>query len=198
MVTRLRGLQSSTVPDPTKKSASYVPAQPGLLFSLRSTTEGRGVFPGRSILANPVARRYVNPRTQGFVPPVPIIPLPRITIDAGVTDFGNAENVVFTFSGVPPASTFEAVVANGSNLADIKVVSIYSVYDVSGPSPDLMGGVTISITPTWTGSTFTSDLNAPTLTNASGGFPTPDAVITFSGVPIVSDIAIIVDGAAPA
>ena len=57
MVTRLRGLQSAVVPDPTRKSASYIPAQPALLFSLRSTDEGRGLFPGRTVLANPIVKR---------------------------------------------------------------------------------------------------------------------------------------------
>jgi hypothetical protein len=182
------------VADPTKKSASYVPAQPALLFSLRSTTEGRGVFPGRTILANPIAKRYVNPREQGFVPPVVNVPTPRIYIDAAATDFGNDENAVYTFSGVPPATTFEAIILNGLNLADIKVVSIYD--DTPG-SRGLMGSTVIDITPAWTGSTFTADANAPALTNASGGFPTASPVLLFTSVPLVSGLAIILDGAAP-
>jgi hypothetical protein len=194
MVTRLRGLQSSVVADPTKKSASYVPAQPALLFSLRSTTEGRGIFPGRSVLANPVAKRYVNPRELGFVPPTPIVVLPRITIDATDEDFGNDGNVVYTFSGTPPASAFEAVIINGDNIADIKVVSIY---DAAAIQRNLMGSTTIEITPAWTGSAFTSDANVPTLENASGGFPTTNTVLTFRSVPLISEIAISLDGAAP-
>ncbi len=194
MVTRLRALQSAVVPDPTRKSASYVPAQPALLFSLRSTDEGRGIFPGRTVLANPVAKRYVNPRELGFVPPTPIVVLPRITIDATTTDFGNDENVVYAFSGTPPASAFEAVIINGVNVADIKVVSIY---DAAAIQRDLMGSTTIEITPAWTGSAFTADANAPTLENASGGFPTTDTVLTFRNVPLISEIAIKLDGLAP-
>ncbi len=192
MVTRLRALQSSAVADPVKKSASYVPAQPALLFSLRSTDEGRGLFPGRTLLANPIAKRYVNPRELGFVPPPP--PIPRITIDAGSTDFGNDENVVYTFSGTPPAGIFEAVIVNGVNVGSIKVVSIYD--DTPG-SRNLMGNTIISITPEWTGSTFVTDANAPTLQKASGGFPTASPVLLFTAVPLVSGLAISLDGAAP-
>ena len=192
MVTRLRGLQSSVVPDPTRKSASYIPAQPALLFSLRSTDEGRGVFPGRTILANPVAKRYVNPRELGFVPPPP--PLPRITIDATGKNFAANDDVVYTFSGVPPAANFEAVIVNGLNLSSIKVVSIY---DLTPGDRDLMGSTTISITPVWSGSAFTADANVPDLVNASGGFPTQNTVLTFIDVPLVSGLAISVSGAAP-
>lgn len=194
MVTRLRGLQSAVVPDPTRKSASYVPAQPALLFSLRSTDEGRGLFPGRTLLANPVAKRYVNPRELGYVAPVPVIVLPRITIDATTTDFGNDENVVYTFSDLPPATSFEATIINGVNLEDIKVVSIY---DDAGSPRGLMGSTTIEVIPTWSGATFTSDSDAPSLTNASGGFPTSSPLLIFRNVPLVADLAIILDGAAP-
>lgn len=192
MVTRLRGLQSAVVPDPARKSASYVPAQPALLFSLRSTDEGRGVFPGRSILANPVAKRYVNPRELGFVPPPP--PLPRITIDATGKDFSADDDVVYTFAGAPPAANFEAVIVNGSQLEDIKVVSIY---DLTPGDRNLMGSTRIVITPAWSGSTFTSDANTPDLVNASGGFPATGAVLTFNNVPLVSGLAISISGAAP-
>jgi hypothetical protein len=194
MVTRLRGIQSSVVADPTKKSASYVPAQPALLFSLRSTDEGRGVFPGRTLLANPVAKRYVNPRELGFVPPVVVVPTPRIYIDATGEDFADDGEALYTFSGVPPATVFEAIIIGGSNLADIKVVSIY---DLTPGSRDLMGSTTISITPAWTGSTFTADANAPTLVKAAGGFPTASPVLTFSSVPLVSGLAVSVSGIAP-
>jgi len=194
MVTRLRGLQSSVVADPVKKSASYVPAQPALLFSLRSTTEGRGIFPGGTLLANPVAKRYVNPRELGFVPPPP--PMPRIVIDAGSTDFGAAtnNNVVYTFSDLPPAGAFEAIIINGVRVGSIKTVSIYD--DTPG-SRDLMGSTTISITPEWTGSAFTADANAPTLQKAAGGFPTASPLLVFTAVPLVSGLAIILNGATP-
>ncbi len=192
MVTRLRSLQSAVVPDPTKKSASYVPAQPALLFSLRSTTEGRGIFPGGSVLTNPVAKRYVNPRELGFVPPVS--PAPRITIDATTTNFSTGGDVVYTFSGVPPATSFEAVIINGVGLADIKVISIY---DAAAVQRNLMGSTTISVTPEWLGSTFTSDANVPDRTNASGGFPTNNTVLTFANVPSISEIAISISGATP-
>ncbi len=192
MVTRLRGLQSAIVPDPTKKSASYVPAQPALLFSLRSTTEGRGVFPGRSVLANPIMKRYVNPRQQGLAPTGPAVP--RITIDATGEDFADDGEAIYTFVGAPPGTIFEAVISGGSNLADIKVVSIY---DLTPGSRDLMGSTTISITPAWSGSTFTADANTPDLVNASGGFPLINTVLTFNNVPLVSGLAISVSGIAP-
>jgi hypothetical protein len=194
MVTRLRALQSAVVPDPTRKSASYVPAQPALLFSLRSTDEGRGIFPGRTVLANPVAKRYVNPRELGFVPPTPIVVLPRITIDATDENFSAGGEVIYTFSGTPPASAFEAVIINGVSVADIRIVSIY---DAAAIQRDLMGSTTIEITPAWTGSAFTADANAPTLENASGGFPTTDTVLTFRNVPLISEIAISLEGAPP-
>jgi hypothetical protein len=194
MVTRLRALQSAVVPDPTRKSASYVPAQPALLFSLRSTDEGRGIFPGRTLLANPVAKRYVNPRELGFVPPTPIVVFPRITIDATTTNFSTGGNVVYTFSGLPPATSFEATIINGVSVGSIKTVSIY---DAAAVQRNLMGSTTIDITPVWTGSAFTSDANAPTLENASGGFPTTNTVLTFRSVPLISEIAISLDGAAP-
>jgi hypothetical protein len=192
MVTRLRGLQSSVVADPTKKSASYIPAQPALLFSLRSTDEGRGVFPGRTVLANPVAKRYVNPRELGFVPPAP--PMPRIVIDANDTDFGNNENVVYTFSGPPPAGAFEVVIVNGIDIGSIQRVSIY---DLTPGSRDLMGATVISITPQWSGSSFVSDANSPALQKAGGGFPTASPLLVFTAVPLVSGLAITLDGAAP-
>jgi hypothetical protein len=192
MVTRLRGLQSAVVPDPTRKSASYVPAQPALLFSLRSTDEGRGVFPGRSILASPIVKRYVNPRELGFVPPPP--PMPRIVINAGATDFGNDENVVYTFSGLPPADAFEAVIVNGVDIGSIQRVAIY---DLTPGSRDLMGSTVINITPAWSGSSFVSDANTPALQKAGGGFPTNSPILVFTSVPLVSGLAITLDGAAP-
>jgi hypothetical protein len=152
------------------------------------------VFPGRTLLANPVAKRYVNPRELGFVPPVAATPLPRITLDASNTDFASNGEFVYTFSGLPISTGFEAVIINGSNVGSIKVVSIY---DNADPQRNRMGSTTISISPAWTGSTFTADANAPTLSRAAGGFPTSNTVLTFRDVPLMSDVAISLDGAAP-
>jgi hypothetical protein len=77
-VTRLRAIQSAVVADPTRKSASYIPSQPSLLFSLRSSDAGRGMFPAGSYLSTPIASGYVNPRHQGFVTTSSIPPIPPI------------------------------------------------------------------------------------------------------------------------
>jgi hypothetical protein len=192
MVTRLRALQSAVVPDPTKKSASYVPAQPALLFSLRSTDEGRGIFPGRTVLANPVAKRYVNPRELGFVAPVPVVTLPRIVIELPGVDF-NGSNGAYDFPGLPPGADFEVVVLNdpGESPPDNldQITSIF-IYDTSDPPAETFGSVTIATSPAWPGSSFTSSVTQPALDATAGTYPGFDTVITFRNVPVIANLRI--------
>lgn len=66
-VTRLRSIQTSTVADPVKKSASYTPGNSNLLGSIRTSDVGKGVFPRQSFLSSKETRGYVNPRHKGVI-----------------------------------------------------------------------------------------------------------------------------------
>jgi hypothetical protein len=191
-VTRFRAIQSSIVVDPSIKSASYLPSQVGLLSSLRSSTEGRGLFPGQSALATSIFRRYVNPRTQGFIvggTPATPSSVPRIVIDCNGKDFADQLDPPtedYIFDGPPPASTFEVVLTNAVNVEYIGTVTIRDAQD---PPRDIMQNVLISCSPTWTNSAFTLDISKALLreTSTPGSFPT-NAVLTYSGVPLEGDL----------
>ena len=201
-VTRLRAIQPASVPDPTKRSASYVPSQTSLLSSLRTTTQGQSVYPGQSMLSTPVTCGYVNPRHQGYVPPRPA-QTPVFLIDGGGFNFvSGGAAAVFEYyfgagtpeTGGPPASTFQVTLTNFVNLPSVVYVGLS---DLTAPGRTLLGEVTMSITPTWTGSSFTSDANTPALTSAtSAAFPTT-AVVTVTGAPTTyTGIAIVLKGPA--
>ena len=202
-VTRLRAIYPATTPDPTKRSASYVPSQTSLLSSLRTTTQGQAVYPGQSLLSTSVTRGYVNPRHQGYalsrIPPTPFF-----LIDGGGFNFVSLVNTPtfeYTFgaddpaNGGPPASTFQVAFTNFVNLPSVVYAGLS---DLANPGRDLLGGVTLSITPTWSGSSFTANANTPALTSAtSDAFPTT-AVVTVRGAPTTpTGFAIVLKGPAP-
>jgi len=203
-VTRLRAITPATVPDPTKRSASYVPSQTSLLSSLRTTTQGQAVYPGQSLLSTSVTRGYVNSRHQGYVPPPRPPPTPFILIDGEGFNFVSpvaAPIFEYTFgaddpaNGVPPASTVQVAFTNFVNLPSVVYAGLS---DLANPGRDLLGGVTLSITPTWSGSSFTANANTPALTSAtSDAFPTT-AVVTVRGAPTTpTGFAIVLKGPAP-
>lgn len=199
-VTRLRAIQSATVPDPVKRTTSFVPAQTSLLFSLRSTTQGQGLFPGRSVLAPSIVRGFVNPRHQSWAGPFSNNSIPRITIDGGGFDFVSiVTKPVFTYEfplteGVIPASTFEVVLTNFTNLSWLKKIILA---DVASPTREILGAVTISLTSNWPYSVFTSDVTNPTLTSpADEVFPT-DCVIIVRNVPTEFGINFVLEGLEP-
>jgi hypothetical protein len=202
-VTRLRAIQPATVPDPTKRSASYVPSQTSLLASLRTTTQGKAVYPAQSLLSTSVTRGYVNPRHQGYalsrIPPTPFF-----LIDGDGFDFISLESTpIFEYyfgaadveAGGPPVSTFQVAFTNFVNLPEVVYAGLS---DLASPGREVLGGVTMSITPTWSGSSFTSDVNTPAITSAtSAAFPTT-AVVTVMGAPTAyTGIAIILKGPEP-
>lgn len=194
-VTRLRALQSSAVADPTKRSASYIPATPTLLYSLRASDAGRGMFPGQTALSNPIMCGYVNPREEGFItrlaPSIP--PLPRITMDLEEVDFDGANKQYQFGEALPPGADFEAVILGGAAAPfNIDQISYISIYDGSGDDPqlDTFGSVTITTTPAWPGSTFTSSATEPNLSADAGTYPGIETVITFRDVPVVANLII--------
>jgi len=184
-VTRIRGLQSSVVADPVRKSASYIPAQPQLLFDIRSSLAGRGVFPSQSVLQAPIAKVFDNSRHKGLVVGPPVIPV--ITVNLGSTDFeiDSAASVTYSFGSTPPpASIFQAVVIGGTNVENIRGVTLSDTL-----SRGLLGSVTISVTPTL--GTFTSDPNNPIVNTLTSGLFGYTSVVTFTGVPSISNLSII-------
>ena len=197
-VTRLRAISSSIVTDPTKRSASYIPAQPGLLYSLRASDAGQHMFPAQSVLSNPVARGWVNPRHQGFITRPPLTESPPTTFPvvmiwtaAGV-DFSEVETVDYEFElNPPPGPDFDAIfdpsLAPPTNVQDIVRIDI-STTDNS----DLFGNTTISTTPEWPGAVLQVDefgqysrLNAQNPT-----FPGVSTIIQFRNVPVIANIRI--------
>lgn len=192
-VTRLRGLQSSVVADPVRKSASYIPAQPQLLFDIRSSLSGRGVFPSQSVLQSPIVKGFDNPRHRGFIvgaDPVaaPPAPLTRITVDLGETDFvlnsGTEFGYNFGLETNPPASDFEVVVINGVNVPNIRYIALYD-----DDSRDMLGDVTISVTPTF--GTFASNINQPHESTPTSGLFGYSSVVTFRNVPLIPNLTIV-------
>ena len=195
-VTRLRAIQSSTVTDPVKRSASYVPAQPRLLYSLRASDAGRGMFPSQSYLSNPIACGYVNPRHRGYIAgPVDPPSLPRISLNLEAVDFdGNNKRYEFGAT-LPPAADFEAVIFDDPEEgapANIDQISYIAIFDFSGDELALFGTTTISTSPAWPDSTFASSATRPSLSTAAdaGTFPGIATVLTFRNVPVIADLAI--------
>ena len=193
-VTRLRALQSSAVADPTKRSASYTPAAPALLYSLRASDAGRGMFPAQSYLANPVMCGYVNPREEGFITRLaPSIPLPRISLNLESVDFdGSNKRYEFGADVSPPGSDFEAVIldAEDATPSNVDLISYISIFDFSGEDLYDFTNTTITTTPAWPGSTFTSSATEPNLSADAGTFPGLATVITFRNVPVYPNLAI--------
>ena len=195
-VTRLRAVQSSAVSDPVKRSASFVPAQPALLYSLRSTDAGRGMFPGQTTLSNPVACGWVNPRHQGFItgPPAPTTPtFPVVTIwTAAGVDFSIVETVDYEFElTLPPGPDFDAIFDPSldppTNVQDILRIAIDTT-----DSSELFGNTTISTTPEWPGAVLQVDeLGQYSRLNAQNPtFPGVSTIIQFRNVPVIANIRI--------
>lgn len=174
-------------------------ANPSLATALRASTQAQGLFPSRSVLATSVVSPYINPRHRGYItgpaaaPPAPP-PLPRITIDCGGTNFNNVANPTVTYQfenvgGLAPASTFEAVLVNVVNPSYIGAVEID---DLSNRS--IMNGVTITVSPTWTSTTFLPQDNYVILyrLGTTPAFPT-NAVITFGNLPVLDNLAIYIE-----
>ena len=200
-VTRLRAISSSIVTDPTKRSASYIPAQPGLLYSLRASDAGQHMFPAQSVLSNPVARGWVNPRHQGFItrPPLteslPTFPVVMIWTAAGV-DFSVEESVVYDFElNLPPGPDFDAIFDPSldppTNVQDIRRISIRTT-----DNSDLFGNITISTSPEWPGATQSFDEfgTVSRLQASSGTFPGVSTIIQFRNVPVIANIRIQIFG----
>jgi len=198
-VTRIRAIQSSAVADPTKRSASYVPAQPSLLYSLRSTDVGRGMFPAQSVLSNPVACGWVNPRHQGFItgppPTATTFPVVMIWTAAGV-DFSVEQFVDYEFElNLPPGPDFDAIfdpsLALPTNVQDIIRINI-STTDNS----DLFENTTISTSPAWPGATQSVDglFQFSRLAAPAGTFPGVSTIIQFRNVPVITNIRIRIAG----
>jgi hypothetical protein len=200
-VTRLRAIQSSSVAGPTSRSASYVPTQPGLLYSLRTSDAGRGMFPGQSYLSSQISRRYVNPRHQGFLtgPPLtespPTFPVVTITLESGV-DFTLLDAFNYDFEeNLPPGPDFDAIFVAGTepptNIQDIKRINIGTTDNSEG-----FENTTISTSPEWPGATQTVDpfnqfsrLAAP-----AGTFPGINTILQFRNVPVIANIRIQIYG----
>jgi hypothetical protein len=203
-VTRLRAITPAVVPDPTKRSASFVPSQTSLLSSLRTTTQGQAVYPGQSLLSTSVTRGYVNPRHQGYVTSPTPTPTPFFLIDGGGFDFINlVTRPVFEYyfgaagpeDGAPPASTFQVAFTNFANLPWVEYAGLS---DLANPGRDLLGGVSISIAQEWPGNSFTANANTPAITTEYDEvFPT-NAVLTVTGAPTgTTGIAIVLKGPGP-
>ena len=188
-VTRLRALQSTI--DPTKKSASYVPSQSGLVSSLlRVSAQGQGLFPGRSLLVTSVVTPYVNSRHRGILTGAASLPsLPRITIDGADTDFATPEgDILYAFEnmgGLAPASSFEVVLINVTNPEFIGTIAIS---DTAGNNFNSL--VTISVSPTWTGSVLDKGPNYTTLDQYDTATFPANAVITFANLPVLANLSI--------
>jgi hypothetical protein len=194
-VTRLLAIQSSAVADPTKRSASYVPSQPSLLYSLRSTDAGRGMFPAQSYLSNPIACGWVNPRHQGFItgpePTATTFPVVTIWTTAGV-DFSTEETVDYEFElTLPPGPDFDAIF-DPSLAPPINVQDIIRIRIDTTDSSDLFGNTTISTTPEWPGAVLQVDeLGQYSRLNAQNpGFPGVSTIIQFRNVPVIPNIRI--------
>jgi hypothetical protein len=196
-VTRLRAVSSSVVADPTKRSASYSPAQPALLYSLRASDAGRGMFPGQTTLSSPITCGYVNPRHRGFLtgPPLtessPTFPVVMIWTAAGV-DFSEVTTVDYEFElNLPPGPDFDAIfdpsLAPPINVQDIIRVDISTTDD-----SDLFGNITISTIPEWPAAVQSYDQfgTVSRLGAENPTFPGVSTIIQFRNVPVVANIRI--------
>lgn len=196
-VTRLRAIQSSSVVDPVKRSASYTPATPTLLYSLRTSDAGRGMFPAQSYLSNPVACGWVNPRHRGFItgPPAtsPTFPVIEIPLPSGV-DFSTEEYVDYDFElNLPPGPDFDAILVAGAepptNVQDIIRINIYTT-----DNAELFENTTISTSPEWTGAAASATTTYSRLDAQTTTFPGVSTILQFRNVPVIANIRIRIFG----
>ena len=196
MVTRLRGIQSSAVSDPVKRSASYAPAQPALLYSLRASDAGRGMFPAQSYLANPIVCGWVNPRHQGFLTgSPPTFPVVTIQLESGV-NFTTLDAFNYDFEeNLPPGPDFDAIFVAGAepptNVQDIKRINISST-----DNSEEFGNTMISTSPEWPGATQSVDelFQFSRLAAPAGTFPGINTILQFRNVPVIANIRIQIYG----
>lgn len=195
MVTRLRAIQSSSVVDPVKRSASYTPAAPTLLYSLRASDAGRGMFPAQSYLSNPVACGWVNPRHQGFLTgsPATTFPVVQIPLPSGV-DFSTEEYVDYDFElNLPPGPDFDAILVAGAepptNVEDIIRINISAT-----DNAELFGTTTISTSPEWPGAAASSDPFYARLDAQQSTFPGMSTILQFRNVPVIVNLQIRIFG----
>jgi hypothetical protein len=151
------------------------------------------MFPSQTYLSNPIACGYVNPRHRGYI--TGPVALPRISLNLEAVDF-DGSNKRYTFgASLPPAADFEAVIFDDPEEgppSNINMISYISIFDFGGDNLPLFGNTTISTSPAWPDSTFTSDDVEPYLSTASDAetFPGLATVITFRNVPLIENIAI--------
>jgi hypothetical protein len=193
-VTRLRAIQSSAVADPTKRSASYTPAAPMLLYSLRASDAGRGMFPAQSYLSNPIACGYVNPRHQGFLTGPPVtFPVIEIQLPSGV-DFSTEEYVDYDFElNLPPGPDFDAILVAGAepptNIQDIIRISISAT-----DNAELFENTTMSTSPEWPGAAASNDPYYARLDAQQTTFPGLSTILQFRNVPVIVNLQIRIFG----
>lgn len=153
------------------------------------------MFPGQTALSNPIMCGYVNPREEGFItrlaPSIP--PLPRITMNLELVDFDGA-NKYYDLVGLPPGADFEAVILDdpedGPTATNTDQITHISIFQAPDETLDTFGSVTITTSPVWPDSTFTSSATRPMREAAAGTYPGFDTVITFRNVPVVADLRI--------
>ena len=193
-VTRLRAIQSSSVVDPVKRSASYTPAAPTLLYSLRASDAGRGMFPAQSYLSNPVTCGWVNPRHQGFLTGPPVtFPVIQIPLPSGV-DFSTEEYVDYDFElNLPPGPDFDAILVAGAepptNIQDIIRINIYTT-----DNAELFENTTLSTSPEWPGAAASATTTYARLDAQQSTFPSVSTILQFRNVPVIANIRIRIFG----
>jgi hypothetical protein len=197
-VTRLRAIQSSSVSDPTKRSASYIPSTPSLLYSLRASDAGRGMFPAQSYLSNPVACGWVNPRHQGFLTgpstTSPTFPVLQIPLPSGV-DFNVLSSFDYDFElNLPPGPDFDAILVAGAEPPTN--VQYFRRFNLSSTdNAELFGTTTLSTSPEWPGATLSrADTTVVRFGDAAGTFPGLSTILQFRNVPVIANIRIRIIG----
>jgi hypothetical protein len=191
-VTRLRAIQSSVVADPTKRSASYIPSTPSLLYSLRASDAGRGMFPAQSYLSNPIACGWVNPRHQGFItgPSTITFPVIEIQFPSGI-DFAEIDITDYDFElNLPPGPDFDAILVAGAepptNIQDIIRINISTT-----DNAELFENTTISTSPEWPAAVASSTTTYARLNNSSTTtFPGMSTILQFRNVPVIANLQI--------
>jgi hypothetical protein len=152
------------------------------------------MFPENTVLSNPIACGYVNPRHQGFITGLtstPTIPVVTIPLASGL-DFSTLFAFDYNFELIlPPGPDFDAIFVSGeeppTNVEDLVGLEIY--HNSEGAS-GLFGNTTISTTPEWPGAIFTSDEYYPSIERAPGAFPGMSTAIQFRNVPVIENIRI--------
>lgn len=131
-VTTLRRLNAASVADPTIKSSSYIPNQPGLLGTMNTSLAGRGIYPGQSVLANAAWCAYVNPRHRGLLygpPPVEPPSVVTYTLDYDGGSLGVNGNISASIGPTDPMTTVKFVLTNFEDGDQMNNITISDIYD---------------------------------------------------------------------